>query len=451
MISRGRFWGCIAGILVSLFCEARELRYCVSVPDPGLDPFREIVDGQQVAAYFLMTRPYLSQNSEPGILSAFGVSPDGSVFTGRVNPALRFNDGSPVSPLEAAYGIVRGLSVRPLGRKIAIDGSRFKDGIRVIDAQTFEIHLRSKIRNQVGVLREALSNGSSHNRMWPVKLTNGRYDPAAPVIVARFPYSFDRGDVVFRAGAEKIRIVGRDRCKDAEFGLVPDLFETSRGRYHRVRSRAARQISVQTHSIRVDQNARAALIGWIRSAFVNLPDELATESVGSFFLEGEGGHDPASRWENRYDEAVLGSREWVLAVENPAFVQLIARKAAKDGFRIRFVPFAGSNAAYDARVIASAIHGTRHVILQDLLEWSESRTLFAKTPATVRALERISALSASTIPPPPAVFHEFERISRRESSFAPVARRFVQAYSKVGAPLVLNLNEFGEHHFHEPR
>ena len=436
--------------LLALFtapAHSKEYRYCVPLKTVGIDPFRKIVDGKMVAAYFLLTRPYISLNSEPGILSAYELSPDGTVFTGRVNSKVQFNDGSKVTPYEAAYGIAHGISFRPIREKVTVDDSKFKDGIRVLSDDTFEIHLKSKIQNLVGVFREALSTGSSHNRMWPVKLRDGSYDPSAPVVVSRFPYTVQHGDLVLTVSGNSIRVVGEDRCKNAEFGVFFEAFQSPMTEYSRVRSNSARLISVQTNSIRLRLKERANLIAWIRSAFVDLPESMATESVNGFFLEGESGYEPTLSWENRFDLDQLKRREWVLASEGPAFEVALKEKAKIDGIQVRFVPFTGSHAGYDARVMASAIHGTRHVILQDILAWSESKELFSKTPRTVKALTRISDSSAETLPPAAKILNEFERVSKQEAALAPIARRYIQAYSKKGTVLRLELGEYAEHYF----
>ncbi|NDG84959.1 MAG: hypothetical protein EBX52_07985, partial [Proteobacteria bacterium] len=436
-------------ILIPLAASAssRDLTYCIPIRSISIDPFREIVDGRSVAAHFILTRPYLSQNGEAGILSAHEISPDGTVFTGRVNSAVTFNDGSPVTAYEAAYGIAHGILFRPIRERIRIDDSKFEHGIRILDERTFEVHLKSGIRNEAGVLREALSSGSAHNRMWPVKLDQGRYRPEAPVIAARYPYVHDHGDLVFTAAGSRIRMVGQDRCKGADFSLVFDALEAPVADYFRNPSRSTRLISVQTNSNRLGRERRSELIRWIRSAFKGLPERVATESVPSFFLEGEAGHEPARRWDEDFDPAVMRGRAWVLATENPAFEGILKEKAAKDRVRVRFVPFSGSRARYDARVMASAIHGTRHVILQDLLNWSESSILFAKAPGTLASLKRIMHDSAATIPPSGSVLSAFEGAALEEASFAPVARRRLQSYSKKGVPVQLVLGEYGEHVF----
>jgi hypothetical protein len=413
----------------------------------GVDPFREIVDGKMVAAYFLMTRPYISLNSEHGILSAYELSPDGTLFTGRVNSKVRFNDGSKVTPFEAAYGIAHGIAFRPLREKVTLDDSKFKGGIEVIDEETFAIHLKSKIMNLVGVLREALSSGSAHNRMWPVKLRNGTYDPSSPVIVSRFPYVYQNGDLVFNASGNSIRIVGEDRCKNADFGIFFDAFQSTLSEYNRVRSNSVRLISVQTNSIRLPLKKRSNLIGWIRSAFKDLPDSMANERVNGFFLEGESGYEATRNWNDDFNMNEMKRQEWVLTVESPALEGPLKAKAKADGIQIRMVPFSGSHAAYDARLMASAIHGSRHVILQDILAWSESKELFSKTPKTVKALTRISESSAETIPPAAKILSDFERVSQEEGALAPLARRYMQSYSKKDAPLRLELGEFAEHVF----
>ena len=427
--------------------SAGELSYCIPLRGISIDPFREIVDGRVVAALFILTRPYLSLNGEPGILSAHEISPDGKVFTGRVNSAVRFNDGSPVTAYEAAYGIAHGIPFRPIREKIRIDDSRFENGIRILDEHTFEIHLSSGIRNVAGVLREALSTGSAHNRMWPVKLGHGKTDPKAPVIVARYPYEVDAGDLVFRAAGSRIRMVGPDRCKGADFSLVFDALEASPEDYLRVPSKSARLISAQANSRRLGLKERAGLLRWIRSAFIRLPERMATAGVSSFFLEGESGYDPSRQWDVQLDLRMLQNREWILASENPAFETVLREKAVHDGMRIRFVPFSGSHARYDARVMASAIHGTRHVILQDLLGWSESAVLFSRTPMTVAALQKIAEYSAATIPPSDSVLARFENASMQEAALAPVARRQLQSFTRKGAPVKLVLGEFGEHFF----
>jgi len=424
------------------------LSYCVPVEAFNLDPFREVVDGKDMAYLQLITRSYISTvRGELGVLDSYEFSPDGKIFKGHINSAVKFNDGTSISSYEGAFGVVEGFLNRPLGKRVFPDVSQFKHGIRIVDDKTFEIHFKSDIKNLAGVIREAISTGSSQNRVWPLKLVNRSHDKKFPIISSKYEYGFSGDELILSVLGSKIALVNKEKCKGSDFGLYPESFESSFDNYNSEKENVARAVTVQTNTIKDRLAERKTIAGWIRSAFADWPRYSGIEAVGSFFLPGEGGYEKQRTWENSYDLSLMRRKHWTIVAEIPVFRDIILRKATTDKVEINFTPFSSSNGKYDARILSSGIQGGRHVILQDILKWHESNFLFSNAALTVSSLKKIEELSASTIPPEANVLRDFEQSSMKEFSLIPVARRYMMAYSRKGLPIKLVWDNSGEFYF----
>src|SRR4051812_21438047 len=93
---------------VSFASATNHLKYCVPVEKIDFNPYRKIEDGKELA-YLTLLRSYISTvPNETGILQSYEFSPDGSIFTAKINQ-IKWDDGSSLTAIEAAEGISKTL------------------------------------------------------------------------------------------------------------------------------------------------------------------------------------------------------------------------------------------------------------------------------------------------------------------------------------------------------
>ncbi len=435
-------------ISLTVFCSslhAEVLQYCVPVEKFDFSPFREIKDGKELA-YLLLLRPYISLNKEDqGILEAYEFSPDGKTFTGKVSANAHWNDGAPVTAQEAALGIAKGFLFRPIGERVKVVGAenlRKTDtcsGIKIIDAKTFELKFESTIENLTGAVREALSAGSRHNRVWPVRLNKNKLE-----YLAKNQVSFSEQNSSLLIGGKKIELISSQHCTSTDFTLYPEAIQDSLNSYVGKKNNKAQAITLQTNTALLNLKARQALASWVRTSFQKMPKASGIEGVPSFFLQGEPGYREKIHWDESDNLKLLKTLHLKLGVEIPVFKEVLSEAAKRDNLDVTFVDFPLKNSAVHGQVLSSGIHDGRQIILQDILKWNLSREFLKSAPLTVKGLETIAKKSASTVPPDTSTLQKFENAARAEYSLVPVGRRYVTAYSKKNISINLDWSHSGE-------
>lgn len=414
----------IASLLMTPTAQAASLRYCVPVNKIDYNPFREIVDGKDLA-YLTLLRSYISTDpSEPGLLSATEFSPDGKIFTGRLSQGLRWPDGKAVTPQEAANGITRALPLRPIGKRVKVLNAE------MIDASTFMISFSSDVENLTGILREALSTNSRHNRFWPMK-----EGAKGPQVIGKFPQS---GANTFKVGAHEVALVNESGCKSSEMSIFPEAIQEPLSGYSVDKSPSISALFILFNTNRLNLKERQAVFAIARKAFAKDNTALGIVPVDSFFSMGEPGHQASVNWAAVARSDAKLKRKIVLAYEHPFFKNLF-----KDYKEVELVNRTDFGQA-DGHLMASGLQDGRHVILQDFLKWAGVEALLRKAPETVAHLKDIAQRSASTIPPDNKVLANFEKVAMTEASFAPLGRKSPLAYTKKGSPVVLGFNSKGE-------
>lgn len=403
---------------------AAEYTYCVPVKKIDYNPFREIKDGKELA-YLTLLRSYISTDkSEPGLLSGFEFSPDGKTFTGRMASGLRWSDGSIVNVKDLAEGITKTLPFRSLGERVKVAK------LVIVDDSTFQINFATEIQNLTGVLREALSTNSRHNRFWPIKHT-----AEGVLVLGKFPQFQGNG---FSVNGHKVGIEGEEKCKSASMSIFFDSLPGKISDYQIRKSPTASAIFLQTNTKSLNLKERKILISLVRDAFAKAPLEFGVTPIDSFFLVGEPGYKPTQNWKTLSSKKDKGTKDLVLGYEHPIFASILKNT---DGIRLVQLPTAEK---IDGQLLASGIQDGRLVILQDILKWNNVNNMIEKAPRSHSSLLKIAELSASTIPPDNRVLSEFEEIAKDEAALAPVARRHPLAYSKLSMPIILDFNTKGE-------
>lgn len=408
------------------FAASKTVRYCVPVQKIDYNPYRRIDDGKELA-YITLLKSYISTDSnEPGILSSYEFSPDGSEFTGRIAQGLKWSDGTELTSQQAADGISKTLKFRMLGERIKVARTD------IVDASTFKIRFESKIQNLTGVVREALSTNSRHNRFWPVKIVKGK---AAPLVLGKFP---QKDDNTFDVLGQNVQVVSQAKCEAAELSIFPEALKVKTSDYTIQRSPTASAVTLQVNTAKVGTTERKVLIGVLRSIFANAPETTGITQVESFFLAGEPGFNPKVKWPPIKEKP---SRQFVIGYEHPIFKRIV--ESAPPGTQIKLVALPSSE-ILDGQILASGMHEGRHVIFQDILKWPRVSEFLTQAPRTKKVLEDISARSASTIPPDNQILGAFETAAMDEAALAPLARRHPIAYSLSSIPIRLSFSSKGE-------
>lgn len=420
--------------------------YCVPVPKIDLNPFREIVDGKDMA-YLLLMRSFISNDpAEPGILKNYEFSPDGKIFTARINQDLRWQDGSAITPSEVALVLAKTLTYRPLGQRVKVKGTeqinassdwakKSYSGIQVLNASTFQLNLESNIKNLTGVFREALTTNSWHNRFWLIRLDHPLAN-GVPEVLAKFPQVTGSGESGLLVDGEKVLFISGENCGDPDYSIFRDTIKDQSQYQYRLR-RNASAITLQPNIPQLDKAKRQALTGWFRSVIKSISTDVALVPVDSFFLKGESGYSPKIKWSDQADLSTLKKIKLVIAYENPIFRTYFEKPSADAGLNIEWVALPNKRSNIDAQILASGILEGRHLILQDFLQWEHVSSFIEGAPRTVKQLKKIARLSASTIPPDVETLQAFEVAAASEVSLAPLARRHPTAFTKKGAPLIL--------------
>lgn len=416
-----------------------DFNYCVPIEKIDVNPYRKFKDGKELA-YLMLFRSYISlDSSEAGILDGFEFSPDGKIFTGRLSIDLKWDDGTLVLPSEAGESLVKTLPFRTIGERIKVDFERGgPSGVKTIDGRTFQIFFNTNIENATGVLREALSTNSRHNRFWLYKKNKN----GSEQILAKHQFISKDGFLGIKVGDYRVALLNKNQCSTTDFTIFYDAIEKNISDYSYEKSSSPSAITVLTNSERLNLQQRTAMISFIRFAFKDQPTELGFSNSDSFFNQGEPGFSEKKFWNK--NKSLTKKKKYKIAYGNPIFINILETAAKSQGIDIILIPTPTKDTDIDAGVQASGMQKGRHVILQDFLDWPMVRTFLKKTPKTLGSLVEIAKRSASTIPPDNIILQKFEKNSSSEQSFAPVARKYPMAYSKKSLPICLNWTTTGE-------
>lgn len=424
------------------------VRYCVPSPDINFNPFRKITDGKDMG-YLLFTRSLISTDpKEEAILSAFEFSPDGSTFTGQINPLLKWNDNQPVSAREVALSIAKQLQFRPLGERVKIEGAdninlpnwetKNYTGIKILSDQRFTLKFISPIANLTGVIREAFSTNSRHNRFWISRLS----DPAKQVLT-KLPFIYQSLVPEFQVGKIAVKITNSQDCFDADATAFGDKLD--RTKFNAVKATAASATSAVLNTSTLEIEARKSLAAFLRNAFQKYGHSSDFDSVNGFFENGENGYS-GFVWPMSKKLFLPSKRTIKIAYEMPAY-RPILDKAFKGVVPYELVALPSNRTDLDIQIIASSMPDGRQVILQDILKWTNIEAILKHAPKTTSILKVIATRSAATIPVDQITLKNFEVSSFSEASLIPLARRRLNAFTKVGLPICLVWSDKGELNF----
>ncbi|MBR0682802.1 ABC transporter substrate-binding protein [Roseomonas eburnea] len=168
--------------------QERTLRVSLNTELQVLDPIVTTINATRVFSYLVYDMLFAIDgegNYQPQMVETYTVSDDRLTYSFRLREGLEWSDGTPVTSEDAVASIRRWAQREALGVQIM----RIAEGLRVVDARTFEL----KLREPYAFVIEALGKpGNVIPVMMPARLANLPANTAVPEVVGSGPFLFDR-------------------------------------------------------------------------------------------------------------------------------------------------------------------------------------------------------------------------------------------------------------------
>lgn len=438
----------------------KPLTLCTVATEVDLDPFKPIGDGTRHSILDLFTRDYLSEDPKfPGLLDAFNFSADGKTFTGRVASDVKWRDGAPLTSLEAALGIAKGLTHRPAHPNIRVLGTeqinepgwetKTYTGIKILDARQFELVFDTStlIANRVGVIRELLSSGELSNRLWPARLSEKTSPGQLPDVVSHYGVSGTKAHPVLNVLGYTLELHLGGKCKNADITnpFLPDTY-TNLSDYDIAVGQRELVLEAYFNPERPglkDSASRKELGAWLRYA---LSDESQSKYgvriPSGHFVSDEGGYREGFEWPISKAIGPFKSqrKDITILLANKSFVSdpvvLKMNKLFEDqGIKTSFVYRGADLDKVDVLFQPASNQGKRQVWIEKALGTPLNAEFIKKYPQTMATVQEITTRSASTIPIDSAILRRFEEATFSESSIVPLFRYTTSNISKKSSPL----------------
>lgn len=447
---------------------SNELSLCTQATKVDFNPFKEFTEFMDLFYLTLTTTSYISMDpQEVGILSKWDFSPDGKRFYAVVNPEAKWQDGTRVSAADAAYSIAKALTFREIGRKVRVEGTEsinqpgWKDrkysGIKIKSDSEFELTFDSEIKSLAGTVRDALSTGARHNRIWPARLSkipSQVYENDFDV-VSKFPVERRNGSYFLRVKGKLVRLVeaiNPQACKDADFSVVR-LDESNKSEFYAAVSDSSQGAYMHFNPRFVDLNQRRFIAAAIRNACKQLEDA-EVEVPDSHFKTGEIGWDGKTKWEYSKPTHNPGLKKITIALPSKQagyrYKKVIEDQLSSFGIQVEWklpeyrTPDPAEFRNIDVFIFGGRIASGRQIWIQDLssspLYATVSKEFGKSYPLTEtnQILVSIAEKSSSTVPINHEDLRHFDEVAYRECEIVPITRvRFTYFSRKdVGLKLI---------------
>jgi hypothetical protein len=464
------------GASLFLFCERveaqasdspiakKDLKYCVGM-EVNLDPFRAMIDPQELYYELLLTRSYISKNKdEPGLLESWYFSPNGKKFRAKISKKSKWNDGTQLSARDAALAIAKGLTFRPLGKKIRVVGTehindsdwklRKYEGIKIISDDVFELSFQSEIENLTGVLKEALSSNSRHNRLWPVKIDIYEEKRRNHDVISKFPLKYDEnGQVNIKAFGHTVKLVSEEKCKGADFFPSSRNFNESSELFSTRSSHFPQVVLAFVNTSKISNLSERRMVGsLIRDA---VSKALSAPLERAHFREKEPGYIPKINWSD-IDNVDVSSLKKIVVTSSSSMGQMHPfRSKIKRFFDSRKIKMTWVDTNVDdpappetdVIIWFSRLETDRQIWTQDILSYPTVSNFLKKSSSAFSALELIRQKSAATIPVDNVTLQSLELSSHDELSIIPISRLSKKVKSRKGLPIELAFTQQDEFTF----
>lgn len=454
-------------------------QFCTQSPVIDFNPFRAFKDFRELHYLMLTVKPYIDSDGGPGLLKSWHFSPDGKALTAEINPSALWTDGTRLSSLEAAIGIAYGLPFRELGARVKVPGvpgltlqnllHQLPGSIEILDSERFRLHFESDIKALTGVLIDALSSGSRHNKLWPLRLKNveGGFQPDPYDVVGKYPrISFTAKRPVIHLPTNDIELQAISVCSDPDFTphrLLPGQADNEFG--HSLTQSAAVNYGVFLSGEKFTLSQRRQIAQMLRYALAMIPSQ-SSFVPDQFFQKGEPGWTLPSDWPKIKPQKVTPFNV-TIATSNPVpanspFRRILEKLTQSAGSKIEWKDFDYHNVtpeelkSIDVIIAGGRAMSGRQIWLQDLTGTPALRKALTarqswqkQFPKTVGALESIAKKSSSTIPINHEDLARFNRAAVIETSLFPLIRRPTAYYYRLSTGVKISVSKSDEPYFEE--
>ena len=455
----------ICNVFLSLFFSNKahgfSLKYCVPTESFDFNVSGEFKDPSRLFYLLLLTKSYISNDpSNPGILSKFHFSASGNKLTAEVSPTARWIDGRRVTAKETALGIVRGIAHRPLGKQLSVVGSdgdianiESIRGVKYLSEYEFEMEFTSQVKNPTGILLEALSTNSRFNRMFPVRIGKKSQNSSSLEndIVSKYTILYsNKKNILFKISDYEI-LIESGICKNSDVFMYSAPILSDK-KFDFSESKSVQALIAVFNKKRktfaaFDRDKFYNAASFLRSAFRGGGD--GTIEVESHFPVNEFGYVPGLIWES--DKKNLKFKSLKIALGSPWSTDSPIRKRLKSlqklsGTIIEEHIWNGKEdpEQYDVVMSGSIIQKGRQIWTQEILNKLLFKNFILNEKVTVKALEKVTQLSAATVPIDNETLQSVEIASLSEVSVIPIARYHVRIYSNVSLPVKIVFDSFDE-------
>ena len=437
--------------------DIKKIELCTSAFEINLYPFRKL-SRQDYGYLTLLTPPIIAKSKETrAVLDAWAFSQEGRIFIGKVNPDLKWPNGSPISSRDVAISLAYQLPFREIGEKILIAGVKsdtgsqpereIVEGIKIIDNKTFELKLSSTIANLQGVFREALTEGSRGNKFFIVrdadKIRASEINENS--FLSRYKIEYKDQNLRLFFGEHEVFIKPKSKCIKPQLAdstqfasLFTESFEVSESH-----NKQALVALVPQKRFLTSKSARAELSKWLRGIFTGVSDTEGIEVSASHFLHNEPGSGTRIIWHSnsiKYPHdfpKIVRIFSFSLNTRTNIFGKKIEKSVSDAGGKVEWLTrLEDINRAHFALSPVKVTQG-RQTWFQEISTDKSIVKYLAGQRRTLEALELITARSSATIPTDNITLQNFETTVFEEQSIVPLSRFNLKLLSGKKSPVIL--------------
>ncbi len=448
----------------SLLMAGGRLTYCVRTNRNDFYPFQTMENCDILDYYRLLLKSYVSDDPQTRILEKMSILPQQKKLVATVSTSAKWQDGTQVSARDVAYSIAKGLTNTFTGKRIWIQGTEsinkpgWKDrqysGICIIDNLRFELTFEApKVSNPDLVLGEALTAETAYNRLWPARLDKvgeDAYKSGEWDAVTIYPVKKDSktGRFVILFDPYEIEINGSPNCDGTFYRSILAKLPNEKDFVSSPGHNPFTLMALPNKNRLPHVADRLMLAQFLRAAFAaNEKEKKQFFVVDGHFVGKEQGRARVD-WPKDEPKALTPrlSKEIHLALwvdSSPPIMKPIEDLARKYGVKIVWYPGATAKDFYankdfiDARIVVDIIRNNRQYWIHDMDAFEIERFFMNQYDHTRAVLQASTANSvvSNHVEAEPLV--RLERAFRKDVSIAPIARYFIDLFTKKGSPVIM--------------
>lgn len=433
---------------------------CGGVEPLDTTPDRPLKFGYETNLLLLLTKPYIAR--QDGILSKWQFINSNKTLVAEMNPNAVWSNGQRVTAQEAVLGIIAGLKHRTIAASIRLKSEKELpnaatllkknlESVRIWGTDRFEIDFEGSVKDISGIIIEALNENSRINRVWPIRIENGK---RINDIVGKSKTIVTSKNIVinpFKNTPVKI-VYGNEDCSTAQYYLSSSLLTDQESNFEFSFSsdeQALLAIINPNHKETSSQQSRIYIADLARKRLQTTKSDLF-RSTSKLIQPNEPGYQTEGlnsitddNKTRKLESKIIKVRPWTKIPDNWNFkIALETQKTGEPSFK-----FDRDNPKSHIFLTVAPVKKGRLNSLENgttFNEISKNKVIF---PETFAALENMRRKSNSSVPKDPNLFIELERAIKREASIAPLGRFKISLLSRKTSKLKLSWQANGEIEF----